>query len=257
MNKELLIFRGKKGSGKDTSAKMADAILKLKAINPKAAANMKYLDYIFTNPDTENIFHFADGIKDCISAMFNIRRVFLDNNYIKDNCYYSFKNRLIINNNVINKLKETSDVIIISNIDEYKSMLSNGNFALLFTGKLNVFVSIRFLLQYFGTELMRNIFGENVWVNKTIDKINDHFILNDYAIIADMRFKNEYDEIVKYCKTEGIHYRTFYVINDIHLNNDNHISEQMFDLNNTEQDIIFNNSSIEELFYKVKHLLKL
>lgn len=257
MNKELIIFRGKKGSGKDTAASITNAILTLKYKNPKVAANMKYLDYLLNERDTSNIFHFADGIKDCISSIFNIRRQFLDNNFIKDSCYYSFKNRVITTQNVVEQLKNNSDTIVINNIDEYKSILVNGNISSLFTGGINVLISIRFLMQYFGTELIRNIFGDNIWVNKTIDKINDHFILNDFAIIADMRFKNEYDEIIKYCKNECINYRVFYMVRNTNEIIDNHDSEQMFELDCTQQDIINNVSSLDELFYTIKHLLKL
>ena len=51
---------------------------------------------------------------------------------------------------------------------------------------------IRRLLQVFGTEVGRNMFGENFWVDLALNKINV-----DKAVISDVRFKNEADAIKK------------------------------------------------------------
>jgi hypothetical protein len=51
---------------------------------------------------------------------------------------------------------------------------------------------IRRLLQVFGTEVGRNMFGENFWVDLALNKINV-----EHAVISDVRFKNEADAIKK------------------------------------------------------------
>jgi hypothetical protein len=51
---------------------------------------------------------------------------------------------------------------------------------------------VRRLLQRFGTEVGRNILGQNVWVKATFDVMDD---TKNY-IITDCRFKNEADSIV-------------------------------------------------------------
>lgn len=51
---------------------------------------------------------------------------------------------------------------------------------------------IRRLLQVFGTEVGRNMFGENFWVDLALNRIKE-----DNAVISDVRFKNEADAIKK------------------------------------------------------------
>jgi hypothetical protein len=50
---------------------------------------------------------------------------------------------------------------------------------------------VRGLLQRMGTEVGRNIFGDNVWVDIVFSKMQD----NEKYVIADVRFKNEADAI--------------------------------------------------------------
>jgi hypothetical protein len=49
----------------------------------------------------------------------------------------------------------------------------------------------RELLQRFGTEVGRKLWGENFWVDKAMDKINNL----DKVVVTDVRFPNEYDAI--------------------------------------------------------------
>ena len=51
---------------------------------------------------------------------------------------------------------------------------------------------IRRLLQVFGTEVGRSMFGENFWVDLALNKIDV-----EHAVISDVRFKNEADAIKK------------------------------------------------------------
>jgi len=51
---------------------------------------------------------------------------------------------------------------------------------------------IRRLLQVFGTEVGRDMFGANFWVDLALNKIDV-----DKAVISDVRFKNEADAIKK------------------------------------------------------------
>ena len=51
---------------------------------------------------------------------------------------------------------------------------------------------IRRLLQVFGTEVGRSMFGENFWVDLTLNNIKEK-----HAVISDVRFKNEADAIKK------------------------------------------------------------
>lgn len=49
---------------------------------------------------------------------------------------------------------------------------------------------VRRLLQVFGTEVGRNMFGDSFWVDLALDDINSF-----HTVISDVRFKNEADAI--------------------------------------------------------------
>lgn len=52
---------------------------------------------------------------------------------------------------------------------------------------------MRPLLQRFGTEVCRHMFGQDIWVNTTMRRIKP----NQKVVIADVRFENEADAIRK------------------------------------------------------------
>jgi len=54
-----------------------------------------------------------------------------------------------------------------------------------------LYPEVRRLLQRMGTEAGRNIFGEQIWVNKTLGKLDPQ----KHYIITDVRFQNEADAI--------------------------------------------------------------
>jgi hypothetical protein len=54
--------------------------------------------------------------------------------------------------------------------------------------------TVRSLQQKIGTEIFRDGFNENIWVNITENKINNEHI-NSNIIITDLRFMNEYNMI--------------------------------------------------------------
>jgi len=51
---------------------------------------------------------------------------------------------------------------------------------------------VRRLLQKFGTEVVRDHLGENVWVDHLFNRANESGL--DFVIITDVRFPNEHDE---------------------------------------------------------------
>lgn len=99
----------------------------------------------------------------------------------------------------------------------------------------------RELLQRMGTEVGRNLFGENFWVNLALEKAKHH----DKVVISDCRFINEIEAI----KNSGgsvwrINRENVTAVN-------NHISET--ELNNYKFDIsISNNETLESLYALVE-----
>lgn len=63
----------------------------------------------------------------------------------------------------------------------------------------SVFLSARELMQVFATDIIRNMFGEDIWVNASINKIKRDFGSNKthIAIITDVRFPSEVQAIME------------------------------------------------------------
>ena len=57
------------------------------------------------------------------------------------------------------------------------------------------FMTAREVMQFFGTNIMRNMFDENIWVNACINDIKNKN--KPYAIISDLRFSSEYNAVLK------------------------------------------------------------
>ena len=56
---------------------------------------------------------------------------------------------------------------------------------------------VRRLLQAFGTDVGRNLFGKEVWVDRGIDRATDLLHFGD-VVITDVRFKNEAEAIARH-----------------------------------------------------------
>ena len=102
----------------------------------------------------EIIIHFADKLKDDIAAFCNIDRKLLDRQDIKEENYYNFKTGIVSTN-----IKEATYVVDKWNdaILKYNDLSS---YLVLYNN--NVSIKIRVLLQYYGTNIIRNHFGEKL-----------------------------------------------------------------------------------------------
>lgn len=58
-----------------------------------------------------------------------------------------------------------------------------------------MFPEVRVLLQRLGTEVGRNLIGDNVWVDATIARIERECSLSDNIVITDTRFPNEAEAV--------------------------------------------------------------
>lgn len=105
---------------------------------------------------------------------------------------------------------------------------------------------VRRLLQYFGTEVGRNMFGQNFWVDQAIEKATRY----EKVVFSDCRYTNEADAVKS---IGGVVWRIsrpdVFAVNS-------HTSEQ--DLNNYAFDShIENNSSLEDLHALIESQLGL
>ena len=233
INKVTIVgIKGFKGSGKDTVASMISYILHDGIMK---ATYDKWL-FFHKNGFVENdeiIIHFADKLKDDISEFCGIDRKLLDRQDIKEENYYNFKTGIVSTN-----IKEATYVVDKWNdaILKYNDLSS---YLVLYNN--NVSIKIRVLLQYYGTNIIRNHFWHNAFINYTINKAFDIRNKLGQCIIADARFENE-------CMT--IKYYGGKIIRvDRKVNNDNHESEQI----KISQDdyVIDNTGTLVGLFYKV------
>lgn len=228
INKVTIVgIKGFKGSGKDTVASMISYILHDGIMKATYDTWLLYHKNDFIEND-EIIIHFADKLKDDIAGFCNIERKLLDKQEIKENYYYNFKTGIVSTN-----IKDANYVI--------NNALEFNNLSTLLLLNTNVSIKIRVLLQYYGTNVIRNHFWHNAFVHYTINKAFDIRNKLGQCIIADARFDNECNVIKKY---GGKIIRV-----DRRVNNDNHESEQI--TINKDDYVIDNTGTLVGLFYKV------
>lgn len=228
INKVTIVgIKGFKGSGKDTVASMISYILHDGIMKASYDTWLLYRKNDFIEND-EIIIHFADKLKDDISEFCGIDRKLLDRQEIKENYYYNFKTGIVSTN--------------IKNIDcVINTVLEYDNLSTLLLLNNNVSIKIRALLQYYGTNVIRNHFWHEAFIRYTMNKAFDIKNSKGQCIIADARFEDECMAI-KYYGGKIIRV-------DRRVNNDNHESEQI----KISQDdyVIDNTGTLVGLFYKV------
>lgn len=228
INKVSIVgIKGFKGSGKDTVASMISYILHDGIMKANYDTWLIYHKNGFIEND-EIIIHFADKLKDDIAGFCNIDRKLLDKQEIKENYYYNFKTGIVSTN-----IKDIDCVI--------NTVLEYDNLSILLLLNNNVSIKIRALLQYYGTNVIRNHFWHDAFINYAINKAFNIRNKKGQCIIADARFDNECNAI-KECGGKIIRV-------DRRVNNDNHESEQI----KISQDdyVIDNTGTLVGLFYKV------
>lgn len=229
INKVTIVgIKGFKGSGKDTVASMISYILYNGIMKASYDTWLLYHKNDFIEND-EIIIHFADKLKDDISGFCGIDRKLLDRQEIKENYYYNFKTGIVSTN-----IKDIDCVI--NTVLEYDNLST-----LLLLNNNNVSIKIRALLQYYGTNVIRNHFWHEAFIRYTMNKAFDIKNSKGQCIIADARFEDECMAI-KYYGGKIIRV-------DRRVNNDNHESEQI----KISQDdyVIDNTGTLVGLFYKV------
>lgn len=234
INKVTIVgIKGFKGSGKDTVASMISYILHDGIMKANYNTWLLYHKNDFIEND-EIIIHFADKLKDDISEFCSIDRKLLDKQEIKENYYYNFKTGIVSTN-----IKDTDRVI--NNIGE----INYDNLSTLLLLNTNVSIKIRALLQYYGTNVIRNHFWHKAFINYTMNKAFDIRNSKGQCIIADARFENDECEAIKQCG--GMIIRV-----DRKSSNDNHESHESEQITINKDDYVIDNTgTLVGLFYKV------
>ena len=234
INKVTIVgIKGFKGSGKDTVASMISYILHDGIMKANYDTWLLYHKNGFVE-NNEIIIHFADKLKDDISEFCGIDRKLLDRQDIKEENYYNFKTGIVSTNikdadRVINNIGEF-------NYDNLSSLLSLNN---------NISIKIRVLLQYYGTNIIRNHFWREAFIRYTMNKAFDIRNSKGQCIIADARFDNDECKAIRDCG--GMIIRV-----DRKSNNDNHDSHESEQITINKDDYVIDNTgTLVGLFYKV------
>lgn len=230
--------KGTKGSGKDTVADMIRYIMSV------GTTQATYDNYIWCTKNRDNeldvpIRHFADKLKDDLSVIFGIPRENFDSSEFKDEKYYHFRTGGFI--------KKIDTVIPINEIT--LTDLSHDNLAgLRAINKDDCVIKLRTLMQYYGTEVMRNQIGTDVWIRSTINtaiKDRDYY---GFAVIADVRFYNEWQAV------RNIGGKIIHVVRGRLEDKVEHSSEYITSSSSDYE--IENNGNLMGLFYKVLEFVK-
>lgn len=231
-------IKGTKGSGKDTVADM------IRYIMAAGTTQASYDNYIWFTKHRDSeldvpILHFADKIKDDLSLIFNINRSCFDDSKYKDELYYHFRT-----GSFIKKIDATVPIDEIT----IKDLAENTLAKLRESFKDDCIIKLRTLMQYYGTEVMRNHIGKEVWVNSTINKAIQNRDYYGFAVIADVRFVNEWQAI------RNIGGKIVYVVRGRLEDKVEHSSEYI--TSNSSDYEIENNGNLMGLFYKVLEFVK-
>ena len=118
-------------------------------------------------------------------------------------------------------------------------------------------ISGRQLLQYYGTEAHRDMFGKDFWLDQVIPdpfdparRANGEYRKCDVLLIPDVRYQNEAERIVE-AQCRGY---LWLVRRDVQGHTTGHVSEN--NVNIGWDQVIDNNNSIDELTDRVKSIFR-
>lgn len=254
MKNFIIGIAGAKNSGKDTIASMINYIFAV------GIASANYANYIIRKSNTDNInsdriVHFADNMKDIMSIIFGIPRDAFDDRTTKDKKYWDYLNKRFVS--FTNVMKDKNSFII-NNTDEllYPNTLSEIIRTAIKEDK-NIYIKVRTLMQYFGTNICRYFLDEDIWIRSAMIKITNIAIARKLCIIPDIRFANEAKAIR--VDNASLYGGVIKVNRDNNDNNDNNGNNSNNDNSEHSSEIIDfitdfeidNNGTLMQLFYKV------
>lgn len=243
MKSYIIGIAGKKNSGKDTVASMINYIF------AKGITAATYRDWLLCKESYDatykhRIIHFADALKDCLSIIYHIPRQYFDDREYKDNMYYNLRTGEFIHKD---KIPQREYYYFVINNDDIKH--SSIREQIETYNELFPLITLRTLMQYFGTNLCRECLQSDIWIKATMAKASDICLANRLCIIPDVRFTNEATAIQT--KTPFLYGGVIMVRHDNNSSNDDidyHSSEIV--TFSTDYSIT-NNGTLMDLFYKV------
>lgn len=223
----IIVISGLKNSGKDTVADMLQYCL---SVPEPFRKYWMYRHYRYAFNSTYEKVAFADSLKDTLSVLFGIP---VEKFYERD-----FKEHFYIKGL---EITDTPDNIL--DEDSFIKMLNKKDFSFLKTH----FITIRQLLQCFGTEIVRGLFGNAFWAERAM---KHNF---DKMIITDLRFKVELEAVRK---RNGL---VLYIDNPNCIPEQHASESEVLEMKDSHDFdfIIENNGTLEDLFNKIVKWMEL
>lgn len=226
---KLFAIGGLKNAGKDTMAKMLQYCLSTPYWMHNYTFYRWFGKYYWKK---YSITSFAHYLKTSLGEIIGINPDRFNDRNFKENYYIYFPTMDITNSPPKSKIIGDK---------KFSRYLQSENFDFI----ENCYISIRQLLQLYGTNVIRSRFGDKIWILRTLNR-------DDNIIVSDMRFKAEFDEVIKRKGT------TIYI--DRNGEPGNHASErEIVELNNNNclHYRINNTGTLRDLFYQTSKLVKL
>lgn len=225
----LIAISGTKGSGKDELSKMFQYCLSVPKYLRQYWIYKRFNKFI---PKKWKILAFADPLKKMLAVLLNIpAERFNDRSFKEDTCIdlktldYSLsaftKDHKLLSDSKFTRMTKELD----TNIIEYN-------------------LTIRQLMQYFGTNIMHTYFTKNVWINSTLRNASNRTIISDCRFIAEAEAIKNNNGIIIYISRPGAPFGQ-------------HQSEkEMFQMwkKGIYDYQIENNGTLEDLFNKVNNI---
>lgn len=221
LKRSVYAFKGESGSGKSLAAQMFLCVAY--QVSDFFEYFDKHKDYLIEP------FSFGDSLKHFLSDALNIPLDCFYNKQYKDDYFLKLPEMSFAN--------EVSDFEHIYSVQDF--LENNG------LNGINGYTKLRYVMQYFGTELVKNKFWSKTWINQIF-----YYFSNDTSyVIDDCRFKDESDAVYE---KGGVCIRV--IRKKEFLNKYNHASEQIYEDN--RDIIIMNDGTEEDLFNKIKKLVE-
>lgn len=271
----IIGISGKKGSGKDTVAKILQYFTLPEEIRTISIDEWVYeLSYHETVSDNLSTYleikKFADKLKDCTSLLLNIPRWKLELEEYKQQKLPEQWDRWVLNHEMGVSLHQTYDEakIIIDYLrlheDEYELFKES--------------MTVRDFLQQMGTDAMRQIIHPNIWVNTFFENYHPESMMNltknlkgknskivktpiwPSWVVSDVRFRNEVDAIKYGQSGKPIDSNDFRFLIRVErperdLDTDDHKSETELDNYNQWDYVINNDKTLDDLAFEIHYML--
>lgn len=171
---KIISVQGNKWSGKDTVAKMLQYLLSTPKILHKYDLYCRLKQF----KKDYKIVRYADKMKEMLAILLNTNVQNFEDREFKEQYYVDFNTLQLIHvdESNINAFKDKilSDTRFTKEIKRVNPNLTK-----------NYFLSIRQILQYFGTEIMRFYFGDRLWILSTLNNRESNIIISDQRFIIE------------------------------------------------------------------------